>query len=208
MTQTIVYWVEDDGSNQLSEEEWQAIDALQRQTNLREYFHRGRVGLVRFTYTPRWPQLYGDSMLPESMSLDDIERHVESLVTKGWTWEDLVQKKIAARVAGGLYGADCLLAGRSDVSDLRSDLRLVVSFLVKSSMLAPRAVIRVAVEGDLQVPYLTIRAGQISVDWAAVGERLLEHQRNDESDAAADLIEAAEAGDPLAPARRGGAFGA
>lgn len=60
MTRLLLYWVEDDGESRISDAEWAGIEDLQRQTNLREYLHRGRVGFLRSTYEPRWPQLYPD----------------------------------------------------------------------------------------------------------------------------------------------------
>ena len=208
MSQTILYWVEDDGESTLSEEEWAEIEHLQRKTNFLEYLNRGRVGVFRFTYAPRWPQLYSDSMLPEGLSMEETERHLENLIEKGWSWEDLVHARLAARLPGGLYASDCLLAGRSEVSDLRGDVKLVVRFVLRASTLAPSATFHVAIDGNVRVPELPIRNGDIRPDNQALGERLKALQASGDEDAAADLLEAAESGDFLGPGRRTGSVGA
>jgi len=201
MTQTILYWVEDDGESELSDEEWADIEALQKRTNLFEYLNRGRVGFLRFSYEPRWPQLWADSALPESLTLDQMERHVEGLVDRGWTWEELVRAKLAARVPGGMYGSDCLLAGQSEISDLRGDLRLVMKFLLKASALAPRCLFHASIDGPVRVPELLIKNGEIRPDPKGIADRLEELRKKNDGEAAADLLDAAEAGDYLAPPR-------
>lgn len=201
MTQTILYWVEDDGESQLSEEQWADIEALQKRTNILEYLHRGRVGFLRFTYEPRWPQLFADSALPDSLTVDQMERHLDMLVDRGWHWEDLVKARLAARVPGGLYGVECLLAGRSEVSDLPGDIRLVVRFLLKASALAPACTIHVNIDGNVRVPGLLVCDGNIRVDPKALSDRLEQCRQRDDGDGAADLLEAIEAGDYLSAPR-------
>ena len=201
MSQTITYWVEDDGESALSEEEWTDIEVLQKRTNLREYFHRGRVGFLRFTYEPRWPQLFADSALPESLTVTEMERHVEMLVDRGWSWEELVRAKLAARVPGGLYGTECLLAGQSEVSDLRSDLRLALRFLLKASTIAPRCVFHVTIDGPVRVPELLIQNAEVRHDPKAMLDRLEEFRRRDDVDSAVDLLDAVESGDYLSAPR-------
>ncbi|MDA8116081.1 MAG: hypothetical protein M0000_01630 [Actinomycetota bacterium] len=201
MSQTITYWVEDDGESAISEEEWADIDALQKRTNLRQYFHKGQLGFLRFTYEPRWPQLFADSALPESLSVTEMERHVEMLVDRGWRWEDLVRAKLAARVPGGLYGSECLLAGQSEVSDLRSDLRLVIRFLLKASVMAPRCVFHAAIDGPVRVPELLIQNGEVRHDPKAMADRLEDFRRRDDVDSAVDLLDAVDSGDYLSAPR-------
>ncbi len=203
MSQIVTYWVEEDGESALSSEEWADIEALQKRTNLRQYFHKGRVGFLRFTYEPRWPQLWADSALPESLTLTEMERHVEMLIDRGWSWEELVRAKLGARVPGGLYGTECLLAGQSEVSDLQSDLHLVVRFIVKASMIAPRCVFHVAIDGRVRVPELLIQNGEVRHDPKATAERLEEFRRRDDADSAVDLLDAIDSGDYLSPPREG-----
>lgn len=198
MTQKILYWVEDDGESRLSEAEWTEIEALQRRTNLLQYLNRGQVGFLRFTYEPRWPSLYADSALPESLSLDDMEHHVEMLQERGWSWEDLVKARLAARVPGGMYGLECLMAGQSEVSDLAGDLKLVMRFLIKASSIAPECIIHVAIDGDVRVPDLVLQNGQIRHDPKGIADRLDEYRRRDDIDAAADLLGGIDSGDYFA----------
>jgi len=199
MTQTILYWVEENGVNRISDDEWSDIDYLQKRINIREYLHCGRVGLLRFTYTPRWPQLYSDSMLPETLGPEETEKHLEDLIDRGWTWEDLVQRNLAARVPGGLYASDCLLAGCSEVSDFQGDIKTVMRFFLKASMIAQDCVFRVAVDGDLQIKDFTVERGSIRPDEQAIADRFGEYCKTGQSDAAADLLEAIEDGDFLRP---------
>jgi len=194
MTQTVLYWVEEDGVNQITDDEWEEIDYLQKKVNIREYLHRGRVGLLRFTYSPRWPQLYSDSMLPESLNPEETEKHLECLIDRGWTWEDLVHKKLAARVPGGLYASDCLLAGSSEVSNFPGDIKTIMRFLLKASMVAKDCVFRVAVDGDLQIKDFTIANGLIQPDERAIAARIEEYHKAGDTVAAVDLLEAIEEG--------------
>lgn len=200
MTRLLLYWVEDDGESRISDAEWAGIEDLQRQTNLREYLHRGRVGFLRSTYEPRWPQLYPDSALPESMSVDAVERHLETLVDRGWTWEELVRCRLAARVPSGAHGADFLLAGHSEVSDLRGDILLVLRFLLRASVIAPRCAFHVAIDGGVKVPDLLVIDGQIRPDPRALEDQLQVLWEARDAEGAVDLLEAAESGDYLAPA--------
>lgn len=199
MSQLVLYWVEDDGDSRLSDAEWQGIEALQKQTNLREYLHRGRVGFVRSTYEPRWPQIYSDSGLPEALSPDALERHIECLLDRGWTWEDLVRARLAARVPAGIHGSGFLLAGQSEVSDLKGDVRLTLRFLLKASTIAPDCNIHVAVDGDVRVPELIIRDGSVRPDPKGLSDHLEILRGQDDGDAAAALLEGVDSGDYFGP---------
>ena len=199
ISQTVFYWVEDDGYNEISDEEWSAIEHLQRVTNFLGAFHRGELGLIRYSYMPRWPELFEDSMIPERLTPTEVETHVESLLAKGWSWEDLVHARMAARVSGGLFEGECLLAGQSEVSDLPGDVRLVLRFLLKASMIARRCTFRVAIDGPVAVPRLVIREGSMEPDRRGIEEVLKEYRRAGADEAMSQLFDALERGDLLAP---------
>ena len=199
ISQTVFYWVEDNGSNEISDEEWSAIERLQHATNLLGLFHRGELALIRFSYMPRWPDLFEDSMIPEGLNPKEVEAHVESLLAKGWSWEDLVHARVAARVSGGIFEGECLLAGQSEVSDLPGDVHLVLRFLIKASMIARRCTFRVGIDGPVAVPRLAIHEGSMAPDREGIKEVLDEYRRTGADDAALQLLDAVDRGDLLAP---------
>jgi hypothetical protein len=94
-----------------------------------------------------------------------------------------------------------LLAGQSEVSDLRSDLRLALRFLLKASTIAPRCVFHVTIDGPVRVPELLIQNAEVRHDPKAMLDRLEEFRRRDDVDSAVDLLDAVESGDYLSAPR-------
>lgn len=157
-------------SGMIADEQWDKIDALQDEYNVKNRWTCEHLDLSRLPYWyPRWPKWYRDSRLPKDVTVNSAWEIISDQV-KGLTGvkleskvRELVDNKYLA--FGNSIEEGVAARGFTKVADNEANAKLVVDFLIESSRIAKDAVFRIYDEGDyILCSYIVVKQGVIEKD--------------------------------------------
>jgi hypothetical protein len=147
MARKIYYKIIDDGSNKITDEQWETILRLQHWYNSEFMWTAGRLGFKMYAV---FPNLTGPQTDPDELRRT-IARRFEELHQQGFSYNATIQQLeseglIIAQKGG--YFDKCLASGFTRVAANEFNAYLVCEFLLKTSRIAQDAVITVYDEGQ------------------------------------------------------------
>jgi hypothetical protein len=159
MGRTIHYLVEDDGQNHITDEEWQKIEELQERYNSDFKWSCERLSLERINISPNW-----SAWDETGLRANEVWRRIETELKKPNGIQSLLDHGLIEVSKGGYRGSKYLMSGFTKVRDDEYNAGLVIEFLIKASLIAPRIQIRVHDEGDYLACPVIIQNGIMKPD--------------------------------------------
>ncbi len=163
MARKLYYKIIDDGRNRITDGEWERILSLQHWYNSEFFWTAGRLALKMYAVFPNVPD---DSADAEALRRRIGERRRE-MRDQGLTENETIQRLAAEGLIiaqKGGYFDKCLASGFTRVASNEFNAYLVCEFLLKSSLLAPDAVLTAYDEGEFVKPKLVkFQAGRVTV---------------------------------------------
>ena len=138
MARTIHYTISDNGSNVITDLEWEAISRLQHWYNSEFFWTAGRLACKMYEVFPNWEGQAGDT---RSLA-ERIGRRRKDLRRAGLSENEIVLKMVADGIVlakRGGYSDHCLASGFTKVAGNEFNAYLVCEFLLKSSLIATKA---------------------------------------------------------------------
>jgi len=146
MARKLFYWIEDNGRNEFSAEEWENVRRLQRWYNSEFFWTAGKLNFSPYSV---FPNIEIQSGSPDAL-LKRIRERREELRSKGMSEMSIVnalEKEQLVLVRRGGYREGSLASGFTRVADNEYNAYLVCEFLLKASLILPRAEISCCDEG-------------------------------------------------------------
>lgn len=159
MGRTIHYLVEDDGQNHITDDEWQKIEELQERHNLDYEWSCERLSLERFSISPNW-----SAWDETGLRANEVWRRIETELKEPNGMQSLLDHGLIEVSRGGYRGSKYLVSGFTKVRDDEYNAGLVIEFLIKASLIAPRIQIKVHDEGDYLACPVIIQNGIMKPD--------------------------------------------
>ena len=161
MGRRIIYRIEENGANRLTDEEWDEVDRLQHWYNSEFSWSTGRLAFRRFVLFPNNEDF-------ENLGTpvwDVISKRHQLLRAEGLTELEIISQMEKDRLVvvkwGGYYD-NCLASGFTRVADNEWNAYLACDFLLKASTLLPNATINVSDEGKF------VKTGEVGLRNASV----------------------------------------
>jgi hypothetical protein len=147
MARKIYYKIIDDGTNRLTDEQWETILRLQHWYNSEFIWTAGKLGFRMYAV---FPNSSNSSLAIEELQKRIAERRKELLgqgISENQTILQLESEGLVFVQKGG-YFDQCLASGFTRIAGNEFNAYLVCEFLLKTSTIAPNAVISVYDEGE------------------------------------------------------------
>jgi hypothetical protein len=147
MARKIYYKIIDDGTNRLTDEQWNSILRLQHWYNSEFIWTAGKLGFRMYAV---FPNSSNSPLSVEELQKRIVERRTELLqqgMSENQTILQLESEGLVFVQKGG-YFDQCLASGFTRVAGNEFNAYLVCEFLLKTSTIAPEVVIGVYDEGD------------------------------------------------------------
>jgi hypothetical protein len=166
MARKLYYKINDDGETRLTDEEWVKIARLQHWYNSEFIWTAGKLALKMYVVFLNTDQ--------QNMSQGELEymvqRRREEYVRLGFTENEIIlhlEKENLIVAKRGGYFDDCLASGFTRVAGNEFNAFLVCDFLLKISLICPRAVISVHDEGEfIKTKHVNVQGGEIHIPLA------------------------------------------
>jgi hypothetical protein len=183
MGRTIHYWIEKDGLNAITDEQWRKIEELQDEYNDSHDWTCEKIAFERLNVFPIWGPwrakgLNFNEVWVQIYEAMDMPKGIEELKEQG-----LVEVRI-----GGYMGEKCLASGFTKVRENEENAALVIKFLIEASFLASGVKIKVSDEGDYLICPVFISKGRLWADEEAV-KSSIEYCKRRASEDPADKLE-------------------
>jgi hypothetical protein len=163
MGRTIHYWIEKDGQNAMTDEEWQKIEELQDDYNRNHVWTCENLSFERFSIFPNWKEWD-----KAETNVQDVWLEISSAMDMPGGLEELQRQNLVVIKYGGYMGEKYLASGFTKVGENEKNAALVVKFLIECSILAPRIKIKVSDEGDYLAGPVLIQNGRMRPDEAGI----------------------------------------
>lgn len=170
MGRRLYYKIEENPSNQISDEVWEGIVRLQKWYNSEFIWTCGRLALKMYSVFPNWEKFYSSD---ESI-WKTIKRRIGELKQSEFSENEIVkqlEEEGLVIVKRGGYSDNCLASGFTKVAGNEFNAYLVCEFLLKSSMIAKGVEIIVRDEGEfVKCKEVKFKSGTVKVPVKAISK--------------------------------------
>ncbi len=174
MARKIFYRIPDDGSNFISDDEWESIRSLQNWYNSEFFWTGGKIDLRRFLVFPNYDSIGHD--------VAGIRKRFTQLREAGYSEVEMVnelERRGMIIVKRGGYEDNMVASGFTRVADNELNAFLVLDFLLKVSRIAPTAVIDVFDEGSfVKTHSISLSNGDGQIRTAGLPQETVEDVRS------------------------------
>ncbi len=168
MARRIKYWIEDDGKNFITDEEWEEIMKLQRWYNSEFVWTAGKINFKRFAVFPNWENIELMMWAGENEPVKNIiSKKFDALISSGMNESEALEKLekegLVILKRGG-YIDNSIASGITRIGGNEFNAYLLCEFLLKASLIATSAEITIYDEGEfIKSGLVKIKAGIIYV---------------------------------------------
>ncbi|MBU2464686.1 MAG: hypothetical protein KKG02_10780 [Candidatus Edwardsbacteria bacterium] len=171
----------------ITDDEWDKIDDLQDEYNIKNRWTCEHLSLTRIPYWyPRWPNWFKDSKLDKGVTADKawniVYSHLEGL--NGVNLEKKVMELVNGRLLalGNARKEGIAASGFTKVADNEWNAKLVTDFFIEVSKISRGSAVKLHDEGDyILCQYIIIERGIVKPDHDRIREYIvnLERKAND-----------------------------
>lgn len=168
MARRIKYWIEDNGKNFMTDEEWEEIMKLQRWYNSEFVWTAGKINFKRFAIFPNWENVELMIWAGEKDPVKNIiEKRFEMLLSSGMNeveaLEKLEKEGLIFLKRGG-YIDNSIASGITRIGGNEFNAYLLCEFLLKVSFIATGVEISVYDEGEfIKSGFVKMKMGEVYV---------------------------------------------
>jgi hypothetical protein len=183
MGRTIHYWIEKDGLNAITDEEWKKIEELQDEYNRSNVWTCENLSFERICVFPNWKEWD-----KTETNVQDVWLEISSAMDMPGGLEELQKQGLIVINYGGYMGEKCLASGFTKVRENEENAALVIKFLIEASLLAPRVKIKVSDEGNYLACPVIIEKGRMKPNETEI-KSTIEYWKRRASEDQADRLE-------------------
>jgi hypothetical protein len=168
MARRIKYWIEDDGKNFITDDEWEEIMRLQRWYNSEFVWTAGKINFKRFAVFPNWENIELMMWAGESEPVKNIiSKKFEALISSGMNESEALEKlekEGFVILKRGGYIDNSIASGITRIGGNEFNAYLLCEFLLKASLIATGAEMTIYDEGEfIKSGLVKIKAGIVYV---------------------------------------------